>query len=275
MQPLQRYGLPDGTYMRYKVLGKGRPLLLLHTFRNRLEYSNKVSNILKNKFSIYLVDLPGFGDSPINKSTNYTQEFFTNSIVKFIKDLKIAEVTIAGESIGGILPVTISLQIPRLIKKIFLFNPYDYDSYFGEGIGRGNSFSKFIMFNISIPFAGNFFASLENKIILKNIMKGGFVDYDLPDDYLNLLCSSVKKKHYVYHFRNVLSNFKSWANVKKDYHRVMTPTKLIYGSNDWANEKNREESQKLLGLKKFEVIKQCGHFSFQENPKKVASIICK
>ena len=55
----------------------------------------------------------------------------------------------------------------------------------------------------------------------------------------------------------------------------MTPTKLIYGSNDWANEKNREESQKLLGLKKFEVIEQCGHFSFQENPKKVASIICK
>jgi pimeloyl-ACP methyl ester carboxylesterase len=275
MQPLQRYGLPDGTYLRYKVFGKGKPLLLLHTFRNRLEYSNEVSNILKNKFSIYLVDLPGFGDSPINKSTNYTQEFFTNSIVKFIKDLKIAEVTIAGESIGGILPVTISLQIPRLIKKIFLFNPYDYDSYFGEGIGRGNSFSKFIMFNISIPFAGNFFASLENKIILKNIMKGGFVDYDFPDDYLNLLCSSVKKKNYVYHFRNVLSNFKSWANVKKDYHRVMTPTKLIYGSNDWANEKNREESKKLLGLKKFEVIEQCGHFSFLESPKKVASIICK
>ena len=102
MEHLQRYGLPDGTYIRYKVLGKGKPLLLLHTFRNRLEYSNEVSNILKNKFSIYLVDLPGFGDSPINKSTNYTQEFFTNSIVKFIKDLKITEVTIAGESIGGI-----------------------------------------------------------------------------------------------------------------------------------------------------------------------------
>ena len=275
MQSIQRYGLPDGTYIRYKVLGKGKPLLLLHTFRNRLEYSNEVSNILKNKFSIYLIDLPGFGDSPINKSTNYTQEFFTNSIVKFIRDLKITEVTIAGESIGGILPVTISLQIPRLIKKIFLFNPYDYDSYFGEGIGRGNSFSKFIMFNIGIPIAGNFFASLENKIILKNVMKGGFVNYDFPDDYLNLLCSSVKKKHYVYHFKNVLSNFKSWANVKKNYHKVMTPTKLIYGSNDWANEKNREESQKLLGLKKFEVIEQCGHFSFLENPKKVASIICK
>ena len=57
------------------------------------------------------------------------------------------------------------------------------------------------MFNIGIPFAGNFFASLENKIILKNIMKGGFVDYDLPDDYLNLLCSSVKKKHYVLSFQ--------------------------------------------------------------------------
>jgi pimeloyl-ACP methyl ester carboxylesterase len=65
------------------------------------------------------------------------------------------------------------------------------------------------------------------------------------------------------------------VNVKKDYHKVKIPTKLIYGDNDWANEKNREESQKSLVIKKFEVIKQCGHFSFQENPKKVASIICK
>ena len=118
-----------------------------------------------------------------------------------------------------------------------------------------NSKKLLVSILLFLNLSTNISNSLENKIILKNVMKGGFVDYDFPDDYLNLLCSSVKKKHYVYHFRNVLSNFRSWVNVKKDYHKVKTPTKLIYGSNDWANEKNREESQKLLGLKNFEVIK--------------------
>ena len=268
------FNLPDGTYIRYKVLGKGKPLMLFHTFRNRLEYSNKVAEILKNKFSIYMIDLPGFGDSPISKNTNYNQEFFTDSIIRLIKDLKIKEITLAGESIGGVLPVTVSIKIPKLIKKIFLFNPYDYDKYFGEGIGRGNLFAKFIMFHIGLPYLGSFFAYLENKIILKNVMRGGFININnFQEDYLKLLCSSIRKRNYVYHFRNVLSNFASWSKVKESYNIVNVPIKLIYGSHDWANEKNRKESQKLLGLKRFEVIKNCGHFSFLENPEKVAEII--
>ena len=51
--------------------------------------------------------------------------------------------------------------------------------------------------------------------------------------------------------------------------------KLIYGSDDWANETDRVNSQKFLGLKKFEIIENCGHFSFLENPKKVSEIIVK
>lgn len=268
------FNLPDETYIRYRVLGKGKPLMLFHTFRNRLEYSYKVAEVLKNKFSIYMVDLPGFGDSPISKNTNYNQEFFTDSIVKLIKYLKIKEITLAGESIGGVLPVTISIKIPKLIKKIFLFNPYDYDNYFGEGIGRGNLFAKFIMFHVGLPILGSFFASLENKIILKNVMRGGFVNINnFPEDYLKLLCSSIRKKNYVFHFRNVLSNFASWSKAKESYRIANIPVKLIYGSHDWANENNRKESQKLLGLKRVEIIENCGHFSFLENPKKVAEII--
>ena len=49
--------------------------MLFHTIRNRLEYSDKVSEILKKKYLIYQIDLPGYGDSPINKS-NYDQEFY-------------------------------------------------------------------------------------------------------------------------------------------------------------------------------------------------------
>ncbi len=272
----KKFKLTDGTYIRYKVFGKGKPLMFFHTFRNRLEYSQKVSDLLKDKFSIYLIDLPGFGDSPISKNTNYNQEFFTNSIVELIKDLKIKEITLAGESIGGVLPVTVSIKIPKLIKRIFLFNPYDYDNYFGEGISRGNFFAKFIMFHVGLPFVGGFFASLENKIILKNVMKGGFVEVNnFSDDYLQLLCSSVKKKYYVYHFRNVLSNFSSWSEAKKNYNKANLPIKLIYGSEDWANENDRKETMKSLGLKKFEVIENCGHFSFLEKPQTVAKIITK
>ena len=271
---IKKFNLDDGTYIRFKKIGKGQPILLLHTFRNRLEYSDKLGELLKNRFMVYSIDLPGFGDSPINTNTNYNLEFFTKSIVNLIKKLRIKNLTIAGESIGATLALSVSVEIPKIVKKIFMFNTYDYDSYFGEGIQRGNFFAKFILFHVSLPVVGSLFSSLENKFILKNIMNGGFFDKTkLPDIYLDLLCTSLKKKGYVYHFRNVLSQFNKDNGIRDLYKKVSVPVKLYYGSNDWAKESDKLKTQKLLKLNKFQTIEESAHFSFLENTNEVAKII--
>ena len=270
----KKFNIKDNTFIRYEVIGKGPPILLLHTIRNRLEYSYKVSDLLKKKYTLYLLELPGFGDSSINVNTKYDQEFFTNCVVDFIKENKLKNLIIAGESIGGVLSATTAVKLPKIVNKIFLFNPYDYDNYFGEGISRANLFAKFILFNISLPVVGSFFSSLENKIILKNILRGGFFDIKcLSNEYLNLLCSSIKKNGYTYHFRNVLKNYKSWTEAKKLYNKIKIPIKLIYGDNDWANENNKNHTKDTLGLASYNIIKDCGHFSFLEKPKEVAKIL--
>ena len=271
---IKKFNIKDNTFIRYQVIGKGPPILLLHTIRNRLEYSYKVSDLLKKKYTVYLIELPGFGDSPINVNTKYDQEFFTNCIVNFIKENKLKNLIIAGESIGGVLSATTAVKLPKIVNKIFLFNPYDYDNYFGEGISRANLFAKFILFNISLPIVGSFFSSLENKIILKTILRGGFFDIKcLSNEYLNSLCTSIKKNGYTYHFRNVLKNYKSWTEAKKLYNKIKIPVKLTYGDNDWANEKNKNDTKDFLGLASYNIIKDCGHFSFLEKPNIVAKII--
>ena len=271
---IKKFNIKDNTFIRYQVIGKGPPILLLHTIRNRLEYSYKVSDLLKKKYTVYLLELPGFGDSPINVDTKYDQEFFTNCIVNFIKENKLKNLIIAGESIGAVLSATTAVKLPKIVNKIFLFNPYDYDNYFGEGISRANLFAKFILFNISLPIIGSFFSSLENKIILKTILRGGFFDIKcLSNEYLNSLCTSIKKNGYTYHFRNVLKNYKSWTEAKKLYNKIKIPVKLTYGDNDWANEKNKNDTKDFLGLANYNIIKDCGHFSFLEKPNMVARII--
>ena len=270
----KKFKLNNGTYFRYKKIGKGKPILLLHTFRNRLEYSDKLGDLLKKNNTVYSIDLPGFGSSPINPETIYDHNFFTNSITKFIQDLKINNLTIAGESIGAVLSACISSRMPKQIKKIFMFNPYDYDSYFGEGIQRGNFFAKFILFHISLPIIGQLFSSLENKFILRNVMGGGFFNpKNFSNEYLNLLCTSIKKKGYVYHFRNVLQKFKKNNEIEEIYKKVKVPVKLVYGVDDWANQSERLQTQKLLNLDKYYVIENCKHFSFLENSEDVFNII--
>ena len=271
---IDKFYLDDGTYIRFKKIGKGAPILLLHTFRNRLEYSDKLGKLLEDKFTVYSIDLPGFGDSPINTNTNYNLNFFTKSLVYFIKKLKIKNLTIAGESIGATLAASVSVELPKVVKKIFMFNTYDYDSFFGEGIQRGNFFAKFILFHVSIPVIGVLFCSLENKFILKNIMNGGFFDKTkLSDNYLNLLCTSLKKKGYVYHFRKVLSQFNKNSGIQELYKRVTVPVKLLYGSDDWAEESEKLQTQNLLKLDKFEIIDKSAHFSFLENTAEVSKFI--
>ena len=271
---IDKFNLDDGTYVRFKKMGEGAPILLLHTFRNRLEYSDKLGKLLADKFTVYSIDLPGFGDSPINTNTNYNLDFFTKSIVSFIKKSRIKNLTIAGESIGATLAASVSVELPEIVKKIFMFNAYDYDSYFGEGIQRGNLFAKFILFHVSLPAVGNLFCSLENKFILKNIMNGGFFNkIKLPDSYLNLLCTSLKKKGYIYHFRRVLSQFNKNNGIKDLYKKVSVPVKLFYGSHDWAKESDKLQTQNLLKLDKFETIDKAAHFSFLENTKEVSEII--
>ena len=44
---IKKFNIKDNTFIRYEVIGKGPPMLLLHTIRNRLEYSYKVSDLLK------------------------------------------------------------------------------------------------------------------------------------------------------------------------------------------------------------------------------------
>ena len=271
---IQKFNIQTNSYIRYKKYGKGQPILLLHTFRNRLEYCENVANILKNNYSVYIIDLPGFGDSPINIDVQYTQEFFTESIIHFIEKKKLKDLIIAGESIGGVLSISISLKIPSKIEKIFSFNPYDYDEFFGDGISRGNFFARFIMFHCGLPLVGKFFVGLENKFILRNVMNGGFENSkNLTDEFLNLLIKANKKPGYIYHFRNVLSNFKSWSNTKKFYNELKVPIKLIYGEYDWANKTNRFTTMNKLNLNNHLTINDCGHFSFLEKPEEVANII--
>ena len=108
---IEKFNLDDGTYIRFKKIGKGKPILLLHTFRNRLEYSDKLGDLLKNKFTVYSIDLPGF--SPHQHSKNYTLDFFTKSIVSFVQKLKIKTLTVAGESIGANLAASLSVELPK------------------------------------------------------------------------------------------------------------------------------------------------------------------
>ena len=179
-----------------------------------------------------------------------------------------------GESIGGVLCATVATMLPSQVEQIFVFNPYDYDTVFGEGIRRANLFARFILWSMSLPVVGNVFAALENRLILRLIFRGGvYSKKAITYKYLSLLVSPISKPGNIYHTRNVLLNFKSWAEAKKQYVKLKTPTTLVYGDHDWSSSQERTQSRTLMSPQKYVVLENMGHFSFLEAPSVAADII--
>ena len=50
-------------------------------------------------FTVYAIDLPGFGDSPVHKDVNYDQQYIAKAVVDFVAKKKLSKLTLVGEEL--------------------------------------------------------------------------------------------------------------------------------------------------------------------------------
>jgi pimeloyl-ACP methyl ester carboxylesterase len=268
--------LDSNITLRYLKTGNGKPLILLHTIRTQLDYFEAVIPQLAKHFTVYAVDLPGHGHSSIDTQANYDEPYFRGAVISFIEKLDLNEVTLVGESIGGVLALTISSQLPHRIKEVISSNPYDYDSKYGDGVRRGNLLANFVISQFSIPYVGAVVASLENILFLGIILKGGLKNKKwMPWKLLKEFDQVGRRKGYRYVERNTFAGWKSWKHAKSLYAKIKVPVKLIYGEYDWSKKPEREETKKMLGLPSIRTLENTGHFAFVDNPEKMIEIILR
>jgi pimeloyl-ACP methyl ester carboxylesterase len=260
--------------LRYERTGDGPPLVLLHTIRTQLEYFRSLAPVLARSYTVYAIDLPGHGHSPIDPLARFDEPYFRQSVIGFIEKLDLTDVTLAGESIGGALALTVAAAIPRRIKRVFAINPYDYETRYGDGIRRGNWFANLIIGSLQIPILGAFNASLENRMVLGKIMGGGYHDpRKLPPDLLTEFDQVAHRPGYKWAARKVLAGWRSWSKARDQYQAISVPVTLIYGDSDWSRPHERERTRALLRNARAVTLKDTGHFSAIENPSELARII--
>ena len=266
--------ISDKLSLRYAKLGNGPPLVLLHTIRTQLEYFRALAPLLAEKFTVYAVDLPGHGHSPIDKSVQYDEPYMRKGIVGFLETLDLRDVTIVGESIGAVLALTVAAEVPDRIRAVYALNTYDYETRYGDGIRRGNWFANLIVGSLQIPVFGAIGAALANRWILGKIMGGGYADpRKLPADLLDEFDKTGRRLNYHYVERKVLAAWRSWSKARERYSGVKAPTTLIYGDKDWSRVPERERTKATLRDARLFTLPNTGHFSSVENSQEVASII--
>jgi pimeloyl-ACP methyl ester carboxylesterase len=276
LEQLLEIDLGNNCKLSYLKAGSGKPLILMHTIRTQLEYFQEVIPELAEQYTVYAIDLPGHGRSSIDTKVNYDEPYMRQAIVTFIEKLDLNDVTLVGESIGGVLALTVASVMPERIVKVVSSNTYDYETRYADGLRRGNWFSNIVIANYAIPIHGAIFAALENWLFLGLVMKGGFKNkLWMPSPLLSIFNRTGYRKGFRYVERNVFANWRSWDKARALYAGVKAPVMLEYGDNDWSTISERQRTARALGNINIITLNNTGHFAFVDNPTKLLDVVLK
>jgi pimeloyl-ACP methyl ester carboxylesterase len=261
----------DGNTLRYIKNGKGRNLVLLHTLRTQLDIFEKLVPLLSKSFTVYALDYPGHGFSDIPK-TDYDPDLFVKSVEGFLDKLDLKDVTLAGISIGGVIPLIIAAKQNPLVAKVIAINPYDYAH--GMGIARGNAWA-WLVFNLArIPVLGETVMRLRSSFIEWRTLVGGVAEPSAitPGFAEQVRASGFRPGHYRA-FLNLLRHAHLWDEARRRYGEITVPVLVIYGDRDWSRADERQRTINAIPGAKSETIANGGHFLSLDQPERLARLI--
>jgi len=120
----ERYVDVDGHRIRYFEGGdpdKGT-LVMLHGLGGSAERWSNVGSILEGRLRVVIPDMIGFGlsDKP---EADYTPEFFSSFVDKFVRSTCRQRIYLAGSSLGGQVAAVYAASHPASIGKLILVSP--------------------------------------------------------------------------------------------------------------------------------------------------------
>jgi pimeloyl-ACP methyl ester carboxylesterase len=234
--------------LNYQILGSKnqKVILILHGWERNLQEWLPLAQLLSVKHRIILVDLPGFGNSSLPKST-----FDTNDSAKYVElllnKLNIKkEVTIIGHSFGGKVAVILAWRDKIKIKKLILIAPSGLPASF----------------------------KTKSLRILVKVFKNSFGLF-LPKPILTVLTNLCASPDYKQagelgdSFKRIVGQ-----NIVKQLSELRLPITLIWGSQDLILPVNQINSyKKFIPHARTKIIWGSGHDPHLEKAKLLKEVI--
>jgi pimeloyl-ACP methyl ester carboxylesterase len=261
----------DGSKLRFIISGVGPVLVLLHTLRTQLDLFEKVIPELTKHFTVYAPDYPGHGYSDVPAS-RYDAAFFAGAVEGFLEKLDLRDVTLAGISIGGAIPLIIAARRNPRVVRVVAINPYDYAK--GRGMARSSLLGRMITYASLIPLVGETVMRLRSFVIMKYVLQGGVADAKIiPPVLLKEMYLVGNRRGQYRAFISLLRNARSWEDATKDYGRINVPVLLIWGDKDWSTPSERAHDANLIPGVRVTTLARGGHFLALDRPQELGDLI--
>lgn len=105
--------------IHYEKLGRGRPVILIHGWIGSWRYWIPLMQKLHTQFSVYTLDLIGFGDSSKTEE-HYSIEFQVKMLEQFMEQLGIPKAAVVGHGLGAMVVTEFTLRNPDKVARLLL-----------------------------------------------------------------------------------------------------------------------------------------------------------
>lgn len=258
----------DGVTINYAKIGHGKPLVFIHGWANNWEGWIPIIPYLKDYHALYLVDLPGFGDS--SNLSSYSIEINARFLSLFLKKLQLKPLAVVGLSMGSFVVAQLAYKFPNLLHRAVLLGPL---------VKNSQSFSPNKMLSFSLNLCNR---TSWSKTSLKRLIESRVLSY-LVSKYFNMyhfdyqMIDSYgmygKKLLRIEAFIGMGLSFNSY-NLKKILPQIKIPTLLVYGREDKiASFHPAKTILPQSSFLKLQTIPFAGHMVHWEKTKEVAEKI--
>ena len=133
----------DQTIVHYEALGRGRPIVFLHSWVGSWRYWIAAMQVASTSFRAYALDLFGYGDTA-HDSSQYSLAQQASLVTRFLDEMGIGKIAIVGHGLGALVGFQFAAQRPGSVDRIMAINlPLDFNS-----INIGDLFMLVFLFHL-------------------------------------------------------------------------------------------------------------------------------
>ncbi len=239
-----------GARVWYEAAGVARPVLLLHGWGANAAAMRPIFDSLRADHSVYALDFPGFGQSPLPPEAWGVGEY-ADLVVRFLDSLGVAKTDVVGHSFGGRVGIKLAARWPERVERLVLVD--------SAGVPHATPGRAAIRAGLR---AGRAILSAPGLGGLRGKAEALARDRLGSEDYRS--AGPLRET-----FLKVISE-----DLRPNLPEIKAPTLLVWGENDQdtplADAKVMESSIPDAGLV---VLKGAGHFSYLDRPADFARIV--
>ncbi|MGH3661480.1 MAG: alpha/beta fold hydrolase [Micromonosporaceae bacterium] len=250
----QRQIVHDGIRTAYLEAGHGRPLLLIHGSGPGVSalanWRGTMTSHLAERRRILAPDVVGFGDTHAEADVDFTHDLRAGHLIGFLDAMRLAEVDVVGNSMGGALALSIAHRRPELIRRMVLMGSV------------GISFP----ITSALDQIWGYQPSLQNMeaVIRLFAYDQGLINPDLVRlRHQASIAPGVQERYAAAFAAPRQRHLDAMALSEPELRTIETPTLLVHGANDQVipAEQTSLRLVRLLPAADLVVFSRCGHWT--------------